>query len=203
MDFFQMNYISLFIIFFIPGFVSVKVWGFIVPTKTRNMNEDLFEVISYSCINFALTSWLIIIIRNDTFQSNHPILFVVLFLAILLIFPIIWPVLFHLLMNSKFVSKFVIHFFPTAWDYHFKKGEQQYVLIHLQNGKLIGGLWGFSSSYPNVEDIYLLETWKVNEKGEFLECIEATNGLWIGKENIQYIEFFKAQTDNNEEGENE
>ena len=79
MDIFQVNYISLFIIFFIPGFISVKVWGFIVPTKIRNMNEDLFEVISYSCINFALTSWLIIIIGNDTFQSNHPILFVVLF----------------------------------------------------------------------------------------------------------------------------
>jgi hypothetical protein len=155
MDIFQIDKISLFIIFIIPGFISMKIWGFMVPTKTRNMNEIFLDVITYSCLNFTLTSWLIVIIGKEGFQKEHFNLFVVCLLLILFVFPIVWPVLLRFIVQTKYVSKRVLHFIPSAWDFHFNKGEQQYVLIHLTDGHKIGGLWGFSSSYPNPEDIYI------------------------------------------------
>ena len=51
----------------------------------------------------------------------------------------------------------------------------------------------FVSSFPNVEDIYLEQVWKVNENGEFQDMIENTNGLWICKDNFSYIEFFQGK----------
>ncbi|WP_407921100.1 DUF6338 family protein [Acetivibrio mesophilus] len=66
--------------------------------------------------------------------------------------------------------------------------------MHLKSGKLIGGLYAgesFASSFPYKEDIYISEVWGVNEKGEFLDRIEGTKGMWISKDYFDYIEFFE------------
>ncbi|WP_221568989.1 DUF6338 family protein [Alkalihalobacillus sp. TS-13] len=203
MDIFHLDKLSLFLLFFVPGFISIKVWGYLVPSQSKKMNEYFFDAVSYSCLNFAILSWLIIIIGKENYQNEHPIVFYFLTLLILLIFPILWPIIFKGILSTKFFQRFTINVDPTGWDHHFKKGEQQYVLVHLINGKLIGGVWGFSSSFPNPEDLYLTETWKVSPEGEFMHPIDESKGMWIGKDNISYLEFFKAQTYQEEKEEEE
>jgi hypothetical protein len=62
------------------------------------------------------------------------------------------------------------------------------------DGEMIGGLFNgksFASSYPEKEDIYLEELWKIDEDGKFKEKVKSTNGLLVNFEEIKYIEFFK------------
>jgi hypothetical protein len=76
------------------------------------------------------------------------------------------------------------------------------MLIHIKDGRVIGGLYGpdsFASSYPEREDIYLEEIWKIDEEGKFLGKIADTKGLLINADIIEYIELFNI---NNEEKSN-
>jgi hypothetical protein len=190
-DIFGINKLSLFLIFFVPGFVSTKIWGLIVPSDNRKPSDYLLETVSYSCINFALLSWLIVIINNPKFHLSHKILTNISLVLILFVFPAFWPIIFNRILNLKCFQGIIIHPTPKSWDYFFGLGEDCYVLVHLKSGKFIGGLYGFASSYPNTEDIYLKEVWKTNENGEFMFKIDKTKGLWISKDSFDYLEFFE------------
>lgn len=195
MDIFNIEKLSLFILFFVPGFISIKVWCLIVPSEQRKMSDELLEVISYSCINFAILSWLILIITNAEFQQNHTFLYFFIIFIILFVTPVLWPILVSRIRQWEFFRGHIIHPIPKAWDYFFKQGKTCFVLIHLKNGNYMGGKYGgdsFASSFPHAEDIYIEEVYKVNENGEFVERIDNTLGLWINKDNIGQIEFFEG-----------
>jgi hypothetical protein len=70
----------------------------------------------------------------------------------------------------------------------------------LNNNRVIGGLYGydsFASSYPEKEDLYLEEVWKIDNDGKFVEKIANTKGVLINYNSIEYIELFDVN-----EGEN-
>jgi hypothetical protein len=67
------------------------------------------------------------------------------------------------------------------------------MLLHLTNGRVIGGLYGldsFASSYPEKEDLYLQEVWKIDKEGKFIKKISDTKGLLVNYTTIEYIELF-------------
>ena len=58
---------------------------------------------------------------------------------------------------------------------------------------MLGGLYGpgsFASSYPEKEDLYLQEVWKIGEEGKFIEKIPGSKGVLVNYDSIEYIEFF-------------
>ena len=68
-------------------------------------------------------------------------------------------------------------------------------MIHLNNGKMIGGYFGtdsYATSFPNHGDIYLQSVFKVNDDGTFNEPIEDTKGLLIRKDQYTYLEIFNV-----------
>ena len=84
---------------------------------------------------------------------------------------------------------------PKSWDYFFSRKECCFMLVHLNNGRVIGGLYGpgsFASSYPEKEDLYLQEVWKVDAKGKFIEKISGSKGLLVNYDVIEYIELFNT-----------
>lgn len=195
----------LFLLFIVPGFISIKIYSLLVPSDRRKWSESLIEAISYSCINFAVLFWPALTINKGEFAQNHPVWYYILTIFILFVFPAVWPVAGKSVLSSKFLKGKVLHPTPKAWDYFFALGKPCWVLIHLKDGELIGGLYSkdsFSSSYPNGEDIYLEEVWKVDEKGAFVERVSQTSGMWIDKNYFDYLEFFalaKEEGDTNGE----
>jgi hypothetical protein len=76
------------------------------------------------------------------------------------------------------------------------------MLIHLNNGKMIGGLYGtdsFASSYPEKEDLYLQEIWKIDSEGKKKKKIIGSKGLLVNHESIEFIEFFDIPEGGNNE----
>lgn len=197
MQVFDIEIIKLIVVFFVPGFISIKIYDLLVPAERRDFSKSVLEVISYSCINFALLFWLLILINQEQFYLQHKVWYFILMFSVLFVFPIVWPVVLKNILSSKLLRGKIIHPTPKAWDYFFNLGEPHWVLVHLKNGDLIGGLYGrnsFASSFPSEQDLYLEEVWKVDQNGAFLEKIEQTGGLLIRDQEIEFLEFFKLET---------
>lgn len=187
-ELFDINKIQLILIFVIPGFVSYKVWSLFIPSKDVAIKDYIIEIICYSFINFALLFWLINI--AEQLQGFWQVL---LYLIILFIAPIIWPLIWIKILKSGGLKGKIIHPQPTAWDFFFGIGKECFMLIHLNTGKMIGGLYylnSYASSYPQQKDLYLKEVWKITDEGKFIKKIEASEGLLICYNAIEYIELF-------------
>lgn len=194
MDIWQTDKLVLFLIFFIPGFISVKIYDLLVPSAERDFSKSLFEVIGYSCLNFAALSWLIILIHSGNFHNEHKIQYFMLLFCIIFIVPVLWPFAFLKLSSCKIIAKHILHPIRKPWDYVFGKKESSWIIVHLKDGRRIGGKFdtsSFASSYPAEEQIYLEEVWHLNEKGEFIKPIERSKGIIILGGEVLSVEFFK------------
>lgn len=194
MDIWQIDKLALFLIFFIPGFVSISIYDLVIASGTRDFSKSIFEAVGYSCINFALLSWLIIIIHKDNFLNSHPVWYLVSLLAILFIFPVIWPALGIKIRKLSWLSRFVLQPEKTPWDSVFSKRKSYWVIIHLKDGRKVGGKYSsnsYTSAFPHEHEIYLEEAWKLNEKGGFKEKVDRTKGIIIFGDEIISLELFK------------
>ena len=79
--------LALFLIFFIPGFISLKVYDLLIPGERRDFSKSLFDAVAYSSLNFAALWWLIALVRNAPGLQLYAGMFVLLIAA-----PALWPV---------------------------------------------------------------------------------------------------------------
>jgi hypothetical protein len=187
-DLLEINKIQLIIVFILPGFISLKIWKLLIPSHEFKISEYILEIICYSTINFTVLFWLI-----PLAEKNHGFLCYGIYILVMFICPIIWPIIWKMLVTSKLLKGNILHPTPKAWDYYLGLGKSCFMLIHLKNGNLIGGLYykdSFASSYPNDLDLYIKEVWKINTEGQFIEKINNTDGLLIAYDVIEYIELF-------------
>lgn len=189
--------LTKFILFIIPGFISIKIWCLIVASDSKKIADNIFEVISYSCFNYASLSWLIIIImKNFEWFTHHMFLLILFILLILLIFPVLWPILLYRIRTTNFFKEHSMHPIPKPWDYFFSKKEGCFILVHLKNDAKIGGFYSsnsYASAFPNNEDLFIEQVWAINENGEFLNKIEGTKGILISNSCFEYLEFFEIE----------
>lgn len=185
------------ILFIIPGFISLSIWKLIIPTKLDKFSDNIIEMFSYSCLNYALFSWLIIIMyKNIQFFVKELWLSIILAFIMLFIGPIFWPLIILQIRKSKFFQEKCLIPTPTPWDNFFSRREGVFVLVHLNNGKKIGGLYSdnsSASSYPDKEEIYIEEVWDIDDKGKIIAKINGTKGMWIDNKSFDYIEFFNIE----------
>ena len=194
MDIWNMDKLTLFLIFFLPGFISIKVYDLIVPGEPRDFSKSLLEAISYSTLNFAALFWLIVLIRTNDFYHNHFVLYSLSVALIMIGVPACWPFFFLRLSAWRVVAKHFVHPIRKPWDYVFGKRDPYWIIVHLQNGQKIGGRFdrgSFASSYPADEQIYLEEVWVLDEAGRFVSRVERSRGIIIGKDDIRAVEFFE------------
>ncbi|EPM0865762.1 DUF6338 family protein, partial [Klebsiella pneumoniae] len=70
MDIWDKSKLLLFIIFVIPGFLSMKIYSILHPNSDIDMSKAIVEVVSYSCINYAIWFYPIYYIEsNNSFSS--------------------------------------------------------------------------------------------------------------------------------------
>jgi len=84
--------IQLLAYFFIPGFVSIKVYDLLVPrSQYRDFSKDFYEAFGYSFMNFLV---MYAIISNEwlnTQMGSNVILSSILIAILLLCLPALWP----------------------------------------------------------------------------------------------------------------
>lgn len=182
---------ALFLIFFVPGFISIIVYDLRVPGERRDFSKSIFEAVAYSSLNFATLLWLIGVVRTGNLAA--PVWYLCMF-VLLIGMPAVWPLLILWLRRTAWVSKHVVSPNARVWDEIFAQRVPYWVIVYLKNDQRIGGLYGwnsYASHSPAPPELYLEETWHVNEKGFTGARVRSTAGVLIQGADIQAIEFFR------------
>ena len=185
--------LALFLILFIPGFISLKVYDLLIPGERRDFTKSLFDSIAYSALNFAAFLWLIAIVRSG---GLSPWQWYTAMFFLLVGMPAIWPVLFLQIRKHPIVSPWTTSPNARVWDDIFAKRTPYWVIVHLKDQRRIGGLYGgksFTSHSPAPPEIYLEQVWHVDgETGGFTgTALKSTAGILIMGTDILALEFFK------------
>lgn len=185
-----------FVVLFVPGFISVKVYDLLVPTGRRNFSESVYEVVSYSVLHFAGLSWAIVLLYGYRGALSAVSIAACAF-AMLFIIPCMWPILILRLRTRKWIARHTIHPVEKPWDYFFLTHRQPvWVIVHLKDGRKIGGRFdqqSHASSSPADEQIYLEEVWTLDECGAFGKLVERSKGIVILRDEILAVEFFQDE----------
>ena len=192
----KLDTLVLFLVFVVPGFVAIKAHDLMVPAARRNFSESIIEVISYSMINLAVLFWAVSLLHQDEFPGEYPFWYFLGMFGVLFVGPVLLAVASRYARQSRWLGRFLLHPAPTAWDYFFDKREHMWVLCHLKDGRMVGGIYSSNSStssYPHKQDIYIQEMWKTDKNGRFTERVAQTRGLLVRAEECYFVEFFRPE----------
>jgi hypothetical protein len=191
----SINTLFLFIVFAIPGFISIKVYSLLCPNQDKDATKSIIDAITYSCLNYAILGPFIYMMLFSKKWEFICSFFTFLFYSfILIIFPAFLAWLWLKLRSMEFFQKNAPHPTLRAWDYVFGKRKEYFVIVTLVDGREIAGEYStesFTSSYPEEPQIYLEKTWKLDENGDFEREINQTSGILVLSKDIQSIEFFE------------
>ena len=193
MEIFNIENLVLFTIFFVPGFIYLKSYRLFIAETRTDFSKDLYEAIGFSFLNAIIFSYPLYLIHSINLIGKYPFLYFFALALIIIVFPIIFVFTFKKVSEKKWFRKFMINPTKSAWDSFFSKRESYFVIVTLKNGRKIGGKYGmnsFSSTYPNPEELYLEELWKLNENDGFEAKESQTEGILITEQEISTIEFY-------------
>lgn len=183
--------LHLFILFIVPGFISIKTYELLIPGEGKESAKQIIDAITYSCINYTLLLFPIIKIEEHNIKSVYPNSYILFYIFVLLIAPIIIVLIWRKIRTSKFIQNKIPHPMTKPWDYVFSQRKPYWVKVTLKNGLVIGGLYStnsFSSSAPAKEHIYLEQTWIINERGGFDRMKNNSAGIIILEDEISFLE---------------
>ena len=189
----ELNSILIFIFFFLPGFISIKIWSLFHIRKEVSQHILIYDCIFFSILNFVILSPIAIPLFNYGWYKINFFLFVLFILLYDFIAPFSWPFLWRYLRNQKFLYKYFQLPYSTAWDYFIDQRKSCFVLIHLYDDSMIGGYYGLNSyATPSIDEgsIYLERVYKINSDGTFGDEIQNSFGLVISKCDYKYLELF-------------
>lgn len=186
----NLNTLLIIIFFIIPGFIINKIISIFHPyfEVKKRWGELTVQAITFSCINYALFSWLILWLLKYLQSLKIQLL---LAISVLIVGPFLIGLLFSFIIEKFLRSKLT----STAWDDYFSRKEPAWILITLKDGEQIGGFFSSkSAASPNKSDIYIQEIWKVDQNGKFLKRVEDSKGALLDVSQIKYIKFFEIKS---------
>ncbi|MEM9000475.1 MAG: DUF6338 family protein [Bacteroidota bacterium] len=186
--------VILFVFFFVPGFISMKVYGLFYASKKTDFSKDLYEAIGISFINFGLFFWPIFQINDGKFAAQSPFLYYAITFVFTFITPILLTWVYYSISKSKLFKRNFVGPESTVWDWHFSKRKANWVIVTLKDGRKIGGKYGVrsrSSAYPSTKEIFIEDVWRLNPSGAFDKSLDRNEGILITGDTILTITFFK------------
>lgn len=185
--------IQLFIIFVVPGFISIKAYELLFPSQQPDSSKQLIDAVSFSSLNFAFLYIPIRLIENSAIKTTCPFSYYIFYIFILFLAPLLWVFIWQKIRLSKWFQSNAPHPTQKPWDFVFAQRKPYYVIVTLKNDKKIGGLFAsksFASSTPAPEQIYLEKAWELNENDRFKKEYDETAGVIILSSEIVTVEFF-------------
>jgi hypothetical protein len=184
--------LGLFLVFFILGFISLKIHDLFIPGEQRDFSKSLFDAIAYSSVNFAPFLWLIATVRSG---SITPLRWYGAIIFALFFMPVVWPILYLRIRKLAVVAERLGSPNVRAWDEIFGRRTKCWVIVRLKDQRRIGGLYGarsFASRSPAAPEIYIEQVWQVDADGGFTgTMVESTSGILIMGAEILAVEFFR------------
>jgi hypothetical protein len=196
MDIWDADKLLVFLAFVIPGFITIKTYELLFPGIQQDSSKQIVDAVAYSCINYALLIWPIIVVETSEWKDKYPNARGAFYVFVLLVCPVLLSVAWWKIRSSKWFQRVAAHPTQSPWDYVFSKRQPYWIKVVLKDGRQIGGRYdtnSFSSSAPAKEQIYLEESWIMNEKGGFERPKNKTAGVIVTSNEIAYIELLELR----------
>ncbi len=195
MNIWDENKLALFIAFVVPGFIAIKVYELLSPSRQIDTSKQVIDAVSYSCLNYAILFWPIVVVESSDLSVSHPQIYALFYMLVLFFAPVLLVIFWKYLRELDWIQKFAPHPTQKPWDFLFGQRHTYWVIVTLKNGEKIGGMYGpksFASSAPSEEQIYLEEQWILNEDGGFDRKANQTSGIIILSSEIRSVEFMHS-----------
>ena len=186
--------------FLIPGFIWASILSMVYPRRAQAIELRVLEFLTLSCVNHGLWIWLMIPVFRGDFMDRHPFWAGVLMILPVLASPIALGLATGRLYQHDQIKRVLgrlgfrtVHPIPTAWDYHFSRSLPYWVIVRLQDGSSVYGLYGYNSfagDDPAERDLYIEAMFTPTPSGEWAP-VEDSGGIIIKAEQIAAIEFRK------------
>lgn len=193
MNIWEADKFILFFSFVIPGFISIKAYDLFFPSESKDSSKQIIDAVTYSSINYALLFAPILWVENTHAKENCTILYYLFYVFVLFIAPIIWVWIWKKIRETQHFQKNIPHPTQKPWDYVFGQKKPYWVIAKLKDGTEIAGRYGtnsFASSAPAEEQIYLEETWFLNEEKGFDRSKNQTAGIILLSSELISVELF-------------
>ena len=83
----ELKHLFLFLIFVVPGFVSMHVYGLLRSREKISLKDSIFEAIAFSLVNLTLMIWAVVPLLDSSktgLFTKSPWQYYMLFLTVLL-----------------------------------------------------------------------------------------------------------------------
>jgi len=179
---------ALFLALVLPGFISMKVYSLFSPQDHTPLKDSLLEAIAFSILNGSVMWWAIDLLINTTeFYERYGYI-----LLIFVIAPVIWPYILNIFLMSIEKQGWILNRRKNAWDEYFMRREAGWVIVHLKDGRRIGGYFGelsYASLYPNSGHIYIEEAWEIDQvSNEFKSAVPDSRGIILRPADYHFVE---------------
>lgn len=181
--------------FSVPGIIALFFRAQFIAGRMPKAGEGLISYVTLSLAYHALAFPLakpIYLTAFTGFESGFG------WFALIFVGPMIVGVLLGLNIRKGWTKKLVnrfklstIHPIGCAWDWHFGRCEECWVMVVLKDDtKWYGYISGdsFMSSEPNERDLYIEKVWDFHGEGK--PWTPRNTSVWIAHGEVQSIEFF-------------
>lgn len=178
-----------FLIVLFMGVVGERVYGLIHPAGDRDLKDRLYELAFMGLFSAAIALPLAEWIKPQVPAHWYQPIFAVLVLAMptLLVIGGIW-------LRREFARRnLILKPHPTPWDAVFMERKEMWVVVHLKDGRRIGGSYGkgaYASLNPNPGHLYLNELWELGPNNAFIRAVPQSKGAIFRPEDYTLIEFY-------------
>jgi hypothetical protein len=195
---FDWSAFAFFILFALPGFISLKVWTQIVPSPERPLKDVIGEVVAFGILNAAIVAPFLAL-----WNPADPVTAYLALILGLVVLPAAWPFILRWLV--ELLQKWNLILIParTAWDYVFLGGKSYFVIVHLKDGRRIGGYYGensFAGVFPDSGHLYLEELWTLDDDYVFTAAVPGSTGIILRPDDYAFIELKAPGDADGEEG---
>jgi hypothetical protein len=184
--------VLLFMVVVFPGMISINVYRVLMPARPLDWTNAVLQGLFYSAVNFAVSLPVLYLLAFGRDPVDHPVRYFAASLLVLIVMPLLWPIVIVATFRSRWFRRLVRIKYPTAWDFFFDGRKPTLVVVHMNDGALLAGLWGpasYAGTFPNDGDIYLEEVYGT-EGSEIGAPLPNTRGVLLRKSEYTHVEFF-------------
>lgn len=194
MDIWSSDKLTLFIMFIVPGFISIKIYDLLYPSSEKSKTKSIIDCVTFSCITYIIWVVLLDVQHWNWITTNHFYKFFA-YIVYLFITPIALTFSWKKIRELKCIDKRIHDPIGSPWDKFFSQKPCCWIIVSLKNGEKIAGFYGeksFTSGAPAPEQIYLEETVLLDAEGNLTRKVNNSLGVMILRDEISSLEFIKA-----------
>lgn len=190
-----------FLLLFAPGFVSLKVYDFLMPAEPRKVADHVYEIIGYSCVTYAVLAPFAapkLLEPPSVLLHDLGMLQRLSALTFLVVPAVIGAGSAVLVQGKDRLGTGYVLTTKLAWDWVFGKIGPAGVIVTLTSGERVVGSFSrgaIATTYPFDQQVYIDRLWQVNEQDVFIAPIPGSKGQLIMGNTISTIRFVELPKD--------